>query len=76
MIGFDQIVTTTLWWFSCCNNNNKIVIFPQQFSSYCQNENYEDISSDTLSRGIEGIEAIEQIGYEIGNIFKKDHKPK
>lgn len=55
------------------NNNNKIVIFPQQFSSYYQNENYEDISSDTLSRG---IEAIEQIGYEIGNIFKKDHKPK
>ena len=39
-------------------------------------KNYEDISSDTLSRGIEGIEAIEQIGYEIGNIFKKDHKPK
>ncbi|OFX20700.1 MAG: sodium:proton antiporter [Bacteroidetes bacterium GWA2_31_9b] len=65
MSVLDNIPAKLEKYFS---NNNKIVIYPQQFSSYHQNENYEDISSETISKG---IEAIEQIGFGIGNIFKK-----
>ncbi len=53
--------------------NNKIVVYPQQFSQNFMSERYEDISSDSLNKG---IETIQKLGKEIGNIFKKDEKHK
>jgi hypothetical protein len=49
--------------------NSKIIIYPQQFDHKTLNEGYADISSTPLSLG---IEAIENMGKGIGNIFKKN----
>jgi len=49
-------------------NNSRIIIYPQQYSVAHTNERYEDIYSDPLSKG---LEAIQKIGKEFGNIFGK-----
>ncbi|KVV13858.1 cation:proton antiporter [Flavobacterium sp. TAB 87] len=48
--------------------NNKIVVYPQQFNRNLIRERYENISSEPLSKG---IETIQKLGKEFGNIFKK-----
>jgi hypothetical protein len=52
-------------------SNNKLIIYPQQNIHHLINESFEDISSGPLTKG---IEAIEQLGKGIGNIFKKSNK--
>ena len=49
------------------SDNSKLLIFPAQFDSDNKFEEYEDISTEPLSKG---IETIQKIGKEIGNIFK------
>lgn len=49
-------------------NNSKIIIYPQQLIHKNLNEGYDDISSAALSKS---IEALENVGKGIGNIFKK-----
>jgi hypothetical protein len=49
--------------------NNKIVVYPQQFSQNFMSERYDDISSESIHKG---IETIQKLGKGIGNIFKKD----
>lgn len=52
--------------------NNRLVIYPQQFSDNLNGENYEDISTEPLNKG---IEAVQKISKEIGSFFKtKDHE--
>ena len=53
------------------SKNNLIVVYPKGFGEIVQKDNYEDLTSAPLSRS---IEAIEQIGKGLGNIFKKDKK--
>lgn len=50
------------------NQNDLIVIYPQEYVSGISIDDYENFSPAPLSKG---IEAIEQIGKGIGNIFKK-----
>lgn len=50
--------------------NNKIVIYPQQFDNSYAAQRYEDLSSQPLNKG---IETIQKLGKDIGNIFKKEH---
>ena len=49
--------------------NSKIVIYPQQNNSDFLGDNYEDISAEPLSKG---IETIQKIGKGLGNIFKSN----
>lgn len=49
-------------------SNNKMVIFPQQYSHGQAVTEIEDLTHGPITKG---IEAIEQIGSEIGNLFKK-----
>lgn len=52
------------------SENSRIIIYPQQNESVdFLTENYEDISAEPLSKG---IETIQKIGKTIGNIFKKE----
>ncbi len=48
--------------------NNKIIIYPQQYLDNSSNEQYTDISSEPLNKG---IEAVQKIGKEIGSIFRR-----
>ncbi|MEN9908343.1 MAG: hypothetical protein RLZZ540_1492 [Bacteroidota bacterium] len=50
--------------------NSKFVIYPQQFDNSYTAQRYEDISSQPLNIG---IETIQKLGKDIGNIFKKEH---
>lgn len=50
------------------HQNDLIVIYPQEHVSGISIDDYENFSSAPLNKG---IEAIEQIGKGIGNIFKK-----
>jgi len=50
------------------DENNLLVIYPQHFETNA--DSVEDITSGALTKG---IEAIENIGKGIGNIFKKDY---
>lgn len=52
---------------------SKLVVYPSQYDTDHKFEEYEDINPETLNKG---IEKIQQIGREIGNIFKggKDEK--
>ena len=43
------------------------MVYPSQFATDHKFEEYEDINPETLNKG---IEKIQQIGREIGNIFK------
>ncbi|MES2240527.1 MAG: cation:proton antiporter [Bacteroidota bacterium] len=49
--------------------NSKLVIYPQQFDNSYITQRYEDISSQPLNKG---IETIQKLGKDIGNIFKKE----
>jgi len=49
--------------------NTKILVYPQQLSSSNIIESYRDINPEPLHLG---IEAVQKIGKEIGNIFKKE----
>lgn len=52
--------------------NNRLVIYPQQYSDNLNGDNYEEISTEPLSKG---IEAVQKISKEIGSFFKtKDHE--
>ncbi|HRP34206.1 MAG TPA: cation:proton antiporter [Agriterribacter sp.] len=48
--------------------NSKIVIFPQQLESEFNGDQYIDISTEPLNKG---IEAVRKIGKGIGSIFRK-----
>ena len=50
-------------------DNNIIITYAKSFDNNALKDNYEDISSVPL---VKGIEAIEQLGKGIGSIFKKD----
>lgn len=50
--------------------NSKFVIYPQQFDNSYATQRYEDISSQPLNIG---IETIQKLGKDIGNIFKKEN---
>jgi hypothetical protein len=47
--------------------NSHFVIYPQQINTFNE-ENYIDISTEPLTKG---IEVVQKIGKEIGSIFKK-----
>ncbi len=49
-------------------NTSKILVFPRQQSADSRFDDYEDINAEPLSKG---IETIQKIGKEIGNIFRK-----
>ncbi|MFC3334021.1 cation:proton antiporter [Flavobacterium palustre] len=49
--------------------NSKLIIYPQQFDKNYFPQGYEDISSQPLNKG---IETIQKLGKDIGNIFKKE----
>jgi hypothetical protein len=51
------------------NSNSKIIIYPQQNNNEFWSDNYEDISAEPLSKG---IETLQKIGKGIGNIFKSN----
>ncbi|MCC6447477.1 MAG: cation:proton antiporter [Chitinophagaceae bacterium] len=48
-------------------NNSKIIIYPQEFNNNINIEQFNDFSSEPLSKG---IETVQKIGKEIGSIFK------
>jgi hypothetical protein len=48
--------------------NDKIIIYPSQEIAENIFSNYEDISADVISKG---VETVQKIGKEVGNIFKK-----
>jgi Kef-type K+ transport system membrane component KefB len=47
--------------------NSRLVIYPQQFTDNLSSEQYADISTEPLNKG---IEAVQKIGKEIGSFFK------
>ena len=49
--------------------NSRLVIFPQQFIQNYRNDQYNNISPEPLNKG---IDTIQKIGKNIGNIFKQD----
>lgn len=49
--------------------NTKMLVYPQQITAHSIIDSYGDISHETLNIG---IEAVQKIGKEIGNIFKKE----
>lgn len=49
-------------------SNNRIIIYPQQYDDNISMEQYNDISTKPLNKG---IEAVQKIGKGIGSIFKK-----
>lgn len=49
--------------------NSRFVIYPQQYSDNLSSKQYDDISTESLNKG---IEAVHKISKEIGNIFKKE----
>jgi len=48
-------------------DNSRFVIYPQQFEDTISGEQYSDISTEQLTKG---IEAVQKIGKGIGSIFK------
>jgi len=55
-----------------CPNNDTIFIYPGMELDK-MNENYNDISSTAINAG---VETIQKIGREVGNIFKKSSSKK
>ncbi len=49
--------------------NSRIIVYPQQFNESYMMEQYDDVSTEPLTKG---IETIQKIGKGIGNIFKAD----
>jgi len=62
---FDSIPVKLDKYF---DNTSKILVFPRQQSADSRFDDYEDINAEPLSKG---IETIQKIGKEIGNIFRK-----
>jgi Kef-type K+ transport system membrane component KefB/nucleotide-binding universal stress UspA family protein len=52
-------------------SNSRCVIYPQQYDYNTGSEQYSDISTEQLSKG---IEAVQKIGKGIGSIFKKSEE--
>src|SRR5690606_37036649 len=52
-------------------SNSRLLIYPQQFHQNYISDPYEEINTESLSKG---IETIQKIGKGIGNIFKRDNK--
>lgn len=50
--------------------NSKIIIYPRQSDVDYRDDNYDDISTEPLTKG---IEVVQKIGKGIANIFKKDN---
>jgi hypothetical protein len=48
--------------------NSRFVIYPQQYTDNLGSEQYDDISTEPLNKG---IEAFQKIGKGIGSFFKK-----
>jgi hypothetical protein len=48
--------------------NSRFVIYPQQYADNISSEQYNDISTEQLNKG---IEAVQKIGKGISSIFKK-----
>ncbi len=51
-------------------NNDVIVVYPSQGKQENVFTNYDDMQSSPLNKG---VETMQKIGKEVGNIFKKDH---
>lgn len=51
--------------------NSRLVIYPQQFTDNLSSEQYADISTEPLNKG---IEAVQKLGKEIGSFFKIKNK--
>jgi Kef-type K+ transport system membrane component KefB len=49
-------------------HHNKMIIYPEEYSHEYHGESYDDFTAEPLSKG---IEKIQKIGKEIGNIFKQ-----
>ena len=49
--------------------NSKILIYPQRYAHHYKIEGYESLTSGPINKG---IETIQKIGKDIGNIFKDD----
>jgi hypothetical protein len=47
--------------------NSMLIVYPQQFSDNSSSEQYADISTEPLNKG---IEAVQKIGKGIGSFFK------
>lgn len=62
----DQIPQKLEKYFS---RNSRILMFPGQISSRNMIESYQDITHEPINKG---LEAVQKIGKEIGNIFKKE----
>ena len=62
---FDSIPVKLDRYF---DNTSKILVFPWQQNADSRFDDYEDINAEPLSKG---IETIQKIGKEIGNIFRK-----
>ncbi len=50
------------------SKNSRIVIYPQEYNNNLNIEQYNDFSSEPLTKG---IETVQKIGKEIGSIFKR-----
>lgn len=50
------------------SKNSRFIIYPQQYADNLSGEQYTDISSEPLNKG---IEAVQKLGKGIGSIFKK-----
>lgn len=62
---FDSIPVKLDKYF---DNTSKMLVFPRQQNTDSRFDDYEDINAEPLSKG---IETIQKIGKEIGNIFRK-----
>lgn len=51
--------------------NSRILIYPQQFSQNYISDPYDDMNTESLTKG---IETIQKIGKGIGSIFKRENK--
>jgi hypothetical protein len=51
--------------------NSRVLIYPQQFNQNYISDPYDDMNTESLSKG---IETIQKIGKGIGNIFKREDK--
>ncbi|MCC6541597.1 MAG: cation:proton antiporter [Flavobacteriales bacterium] len=49
-------------------SNSRVIIYPQQFDNHLSGDQYEDISTESLSKG---IEVAQRISKGIGSIFKR-----
>ena len=53
------------------SDNSRVIIYPQQYDGNINLENYSEVSTETLNRG---IEVVQKIGKEIGSMLKKKNQ--